>query len=387
MAASNDQFYSRLPVNRITLRDLLEEEHLFYKIPDDWHVIITDIKGSTSAVQNGQHETVNYIATGSIVAVLNITFKTNTTIPFFFGGDGATFLIPASVKEVALSALQIHSQQTQAQFGLTLRVGSVAIKDIYAAGHTLTVSKFCSAGNFTIPIVLGDGLYYAEQLIKGPDYLLTAPPAEGEELDLSGMQCRWDQVPPPLLHYEVVTLIAVATAGAQQAAAYGKVIAYIDDIYGAPEQRQPISVSKLKLTSSFQQLGMEMRTRFGSMKLLQLLYAWCKNRLGYFYFKTKTGKTYLSRLVEMSDTLVIDGKINTVITGTAEQRLQLQHALSAMEDAGEIVYGYCVSKASVMSCYVRDLKDDHIHFVDGAEGGYTKAAGVLKLKAIENKQH
>jgi hypothetical protein len=54
--------------------------------------------------------------------------------------------------------------------------------------------------------------------------------------------------------------------------------------------------------------------------------------------------------------------------------------LNALEEADEIRYALYVSSESVMSCYVRDLKDDHIHFVDGAEGGYTKAAGVLKLK-------
>jgi hypothetical protein len=35
-----------------------------------------------------------------------------------------------------------------------------------------------------------------------------------------------------------------------------------------------------------------------------------------------------------------------------------------------------------MSCYVRNLNDRHIHFIDGAEGGYTKAAGVIKQKSI-----
>ncbi|MNL78808.1 hypothetical protein D3C87_2052860 [compost metagenome] len=82
----------------------------------------------------------------------------------------------------------------------------------------------------------------------------------------------------------------------------------------------------------------------------------------------------------MSDTLVIDGKINTVITGTPEQRAQLQNALDVMEAAREIHYGLHVSSESVMSCYVHDLKDGHIHFIDGAEGGYTKAAGMLKQK-------
>ena len=120
----NDQFYSRLPVNRISLSELLQEEHLFYKVPANWFVLITDVKGSTSAVQQGLHETVNLVATGSIVAVLNISFKANITIPFFFGGDGATFIVPPAVKDAALHALQLHSRQTQEQFNIILRVGS-----------------------------------------------------------------------------------------------------------------------------------------------------------------------------------------------------------------------------------------------------------------------
>jgi hypothetical protein len=53
-----------------------------------------------------------------------------------------------------------------------------------------------------------------------------------------------------------------------------------------------------------------------------------------------------------------------------------------MEAEGEILYGLHTSGASIMSCYVRDQKDGHIHFVDGADGGYTKAAKVLKGKMI-----
>ena len=259
------------------------------------------------------------------------------------------------------------------------------MEDIYTAGHTLTVSKFCSTGNFVIPIVLGDGLLYAEQLIKGPAYLLPPIDRQDAELDLNGMQCRWEKIQPPVIDNEVLALIAVAAGGVPQASAYHKVIASIDEIYGTPEKRQPISVSRLKLQSSFAKLGTEMRARFGKIKWLPLLQSWTKSWLGYFYFKTQTGRTYLTRLVEMSDTLVIDGKINTVITGTAEQRLRLQDALDTLEQTGEIKYGYCVCKESVMSCYVRDMKDSHIHFVDGSEGGYTKAAGVLKLKAVNDQ--
>lgn len=380
MSTDTNLFYSRLPINRILLSDLLTEDHLFYPIPDNWHVLITDIKGSTSAVQSGLHETVNLVATGSIVAVLNLSFKANITIPFFFGGDGATFIVPPAVKDAAMAALQLHKKQTLDNFNLDLRVGSISVKDIYAAGYELKVSKFNSSGNFSIPIILGDGLNYAERLIKGPDYAHPDQLPQEEELDLSGMQCRWDRIKPPENNYEVVTLIVTAAQGINQAAAYRDVILHIDEIYGAPEKRQPISVDRLRLKATFTKLGLEIRARFGQMKFLSLLQSWLTTSLGYLYFQTKPGKTYLNRLVEMSDTLVIDGKINTVISGTEQQRLQLEAALNTLEQAGRIRYGFYVSRESVMSCYVRNMRDDHIHFVDGAEGGYTKASGILKLK-------
>ena len=60
--------------------------------------------------------------------------------------------------------------------------------------------------------------------------------------------------------------------------------------------------------------------------------------------------------------------------------------MSKIEREGEILYGLYVSKESVMSCYVRNLNDRHIHFVDGAEGGYTKAAGVIKQKKTSSSR-
>jgi hypothetical protein len=85
----------------------------------------------------------------------------------------------------------------------------------------------------------------------------------------------------------------------------------------------------------------------------------------------------------MSDTLVIDGKINTVISGPPLQRKELEDALNELERDGYINYGLYVSKESVMSCYVRGMDEHHIHFIDGSDGGYTKAASVLKKKIYQ----
>lgn len=381
-ASTNEMFYSRLPVNQISLSELLMEEHLFYKVPDSWHVLITDVKKSTQAVASGMHETVNLVATGSIVAVLNIAYKANLSVPFFFGGDGATFILPPVILDDVLKALLIHQQNTEKNFQIELRVGQVPVKIIYEKENKLQISKLKASQLFSIPILLGDGLTYAEKIIKGDNYVPDFISGKEDDLDLSGMQCRWDKIKPPENYDEVVSLLVIANPGIKQADVFKNVIDKLDEIYGEPEKRKPITVSRLKLKATLNKIGTEMRAKLGGYNIFYLVKNLFTTMLGTLYFRTKKGQTYLHQLVEFSDTLVIDGKINTVISGTRQQRESLQSELDKMEKEGKISYGLHVSNESVMSCYVRNMNEDHIHFVDGSEGGYTKAASVLKKKII-----
>lgn len=379
-ASTNEMFYSRLPVNQISLSELLMEEHLFYKVPDSWHVLITDVKKSTQAVASGKHETVNLVATGSIVAVLNIAYKANLSVPFFFGGDGATFILPPLILDDVLKALLIHQQNTEKNFQIELRVGQVPVKKIYEKENKLQISKLKASQLFSIPILLGDGLTYAEKIIKGDNYVPDFISGNEDDLDLSGMQCRWDKIKPPENYDEVVSLLVIANHGINQATVFKSVIDKLDEIYGEPERRKPITVSRLKLKATLNKIGTEMRAKLGGYNIFYLVKNLFTTMLGTLYFRTKKGQTYLHQLVEFSDTLVLDGKINTVISGTRQQREALQSELDKMEKEDKISYGLHVSNESVMSCYVRNMNEDHIHFVDGSEGGYTKAAGVLKKK-------
>lgn len=361
------------------------EEHLFYSVPSNWHVIITDVKKSTSAVNEGLHETVNLVATGSIVAVLNIAFNAGITVPFFFGGDGATFIIPPVILEKVTKALILHQQNTENNFGLLLRVGHIPVEMLYEEGEKLQISKLKTSDIFSIPVVIGTGLSQAEKLIKGEDYKLNVDISGNDLLDLSGMQCRWDKIRPPVNVDEVVSLIVVAGKKLDQAQTFKKVIEKLDEIYGDFEIRKPISLPALKIKGTLQKISNEMKVKLGKYNLIYLLGNWFKSSLAPLYFKTKTGKNYLTQLVALSDTLVIDGKINTVISGTKDQRIKLQEVLNQMEMQGEIYYGLHVSKESVLSCYVKSLQERHIHFVDGAEGGYTRAAIELKKKLVTKK--
>ncbi len=82
--------------------------------------------------------------------------------------------------------------------------------------------------------------------------------------------------------------------------------------------------------------------------------------------------------------------MSMIISGKMAQRKQLFKFLDEMETAGEILYGVHVNQKSIISCYVRNREANHIHFIDGGDGGYTQAAVLLKKKmkidAFKNTQ-
>lgn len=375
-----DRFYESLPVLQGAMSSILNQDELFTMVPAGWEIIVTDIRGSSIAVATGMHKTVNLIATGSIVCVLNIAHKHRVMIPFFFGGDGATFIVPGSLAKEVLETLWLYRKQILENFSLTLRVGKVSVSEIYASGQKLRIAKYSNTSKFVIPLITGNGLNFAEKLIKSSETISSITYPGELEVDLSGLQCRWDQVPPPVNHDEVVTLLVSAVKLNDQGPAFSKVLMALDELYGFPQTREPISESKLRINSTLRDVGMAMLVRAGTKKWFDLFKEWFSVAYGYIYFRTIKGKSYLKTLVQMSDTFVLDGRINTVISGNTEQRKQLISTLERLESSGEIFFGIHISNASVMSCYVPDHMDGHIHFVDGYGGGYTQASLMLKDK-------
>lgn len=379
----SDLFYTELEQSSLPLAELFSSDSAFSTVPNDWDIILTDIKNSTAAVAEGKHQTVNLVATCTIVIALNIAFGKEMDLPFFFGGDGATFIVPSSISGDIMSALRSFRASTKANFNLDLRIGAIPVRDIYAAGFKLQIAKHSRSSVFSMPVILGNGLSYAEEQLKGTvcDPFKASPTTA--EADLTGMECRWDQIPVPVDQEEVLTLLVIGKTE-NQGTILSKVLAGIDAIYGSDKQRRPISTKKLRLKSTYNRLRSELLAKYNKGRLSLYLVNGISGLLAYFYFMTSSGRQYLSDLVEMSDNLVLDGRINTVISGTRAQRIQLIEALDKLESEGEIIFGAHISTSSIMSCYVRDMKNAHIHFVDGSQGGYTRAAREIKAKKLKS---
>ena len=143
-----------------------------------------------------------------------------------------------------------------------------------------------------------------------------------------------------------------------------------------------ISPSRMDFDAALGAVTREARVKLGRFDWRYAVEHWLRTAIvgpGFLRY-TSDGRGYVESIPDMSDTLTIDGRINTVIAGTAAQRQSLSRLLDSMEADGAILFGLYASSASIMSCYVRNRDDQHIHFVDGADGGYTLAATLLKRK-------
>lgn len=376
-------FYANLPKHFMPLRDLLKDESLFEGVPKNWHIVVTDVEDSSKAVANGRHNDINLTATGSIITVLNEikTIDSSIKIPYFFGGDGATFIIPDEIIPQVLTALNAYSAHIKKTNNLNLRVGSVILEDIYRNNVTARIAKLRHNKYLTTPVVIGNGLKFAEAKIK--DAFKPTDIAENEEnhINLTGMECRWDEIKPNNEDDKVMCLLLICSDETKQAQVYKTIMDEINYIFGTLEERRPITTFKLKLNTSIQKIKKEMMTKIGKYDQKYLIKNWLITVFGKYYFKIfPEGKRYLFRVTQLSDTIMLDGAINTVISGSSQEIRKFQIFLDNMEFQKEITYGLHVTHASIMSCYVQDRKENHIHFVDGTEGGYTTAAVMFKQK-------
>ncbi|MCG9971142.1 DUF3095 family protein [Christiangramia crocea] len=381
MPSKNSDFYSNLKIHKLSVSKLVAEKKLFTEVPENWHILVSDIRDSSGAIKNGKQNEVNLTATGSVIAILNLAFKSGIRVPFFFGGDGAVLLIPEELLDESLAVLYKHKVNTSNNFGLHLRIGHVPVREIYDQGLDLKIARGQVTGLLSIPLALGKGLQYAEQKIKEAEESEKVD-LNNVELDLTGMECKWEKVEPPRIDHEVMSLIIDGCQNEDPSQIYSEILEKIDAIYGPHTDRTPITVNKLKPITGLRQIRNEMKLKQEKSTLIQIFKHWLIAMFGEIYLKnTATGRNYMRKLVELTDNLTIDGRINTVITGTFRQRKSLLEYLDRLENEKKIKYGYHVSRQSIMSCYVRDIHtDDHIHFVDGADGGYTKAANNLKAK-------
>ena len=267
MSSDSSHFYLALPA--FPSFDTFQDPECYHPVPADWTLVITDVRSSTQTVRDGRYKEVNAAGVACIAAVLNAIRP--LSVPLIFGGDGATFVLPPPVLEDAKAVLIDCRTMALKDFGLDLRIGAVPVSTLYEEGQELLAAKWQVNEHYQQAMLMGDGLGFAERLIKDSSAFHVRKAASFKCADFSGFECRWNEVPSPA--GENVSLLVQATEDHPLARreAYRLVQRLICDVYGNEQSRLPISVAALELAISPAQMAVETKVRLSNRGMFQRL--------------------------------------------------------------------------------------------------------------------
>ncbi len=386
-------FYDDIPeFNRFN--EVAETQH-YRRAPSDWILVLTDIKNSTQAIAENRYKDVNLLGASTIVAVLNSL--QGRRIPYVFGGDGATLLVHQDDLERVRSALLATQRLAKSAFGLELRCGAVPVSRLEAQGKTVEVAKFRVASQSVLAMIRGGGVQLAEHWIKDPsrkeDFHFAENSTSVEETaSFEGLSCRWN--PVPARKGEVISLL-VHAIGSETESIYKEVLVGIDSILDSQSSRPLMADQLLDLKKkwSLKNLRSEIFLRGRAKSLLEVprvtlkvlgsaFFVFGSLFLGLKYEKFDPQK-YVADLASNTDFQKFDDMLRMIRDCEPAEREKLGRFLESLRLQGKIAYGMHVSNQALMTCLVFSLQD-HIHFIDGDNGGYAMAAKQLKEQLAES---
>lgn len=374
-----NSFFAGLP--SFSNFDAVVENDRFYPLPDDWIVGVTDVVDSTLAIGAGRYKMVNMAGASVISAVMNAL--DGQPFPFVFGGDGAGFAVPGSWRGPVAQALAACRTWSAEELDLPLRAAIVPIPDIRAAGHDVTVARFQASPEVAYAMFSGGGMAWAESRMKAGDYGVEAAPP-GTRPDLTGLSCRFR--PLQARNGEILSLLAVPAAGADPAAfgvLVGDILAVLDR--ATRGQGHPVAPDGPRFVWPPQGLAVETRTPGTSGKARSRLAILAEHLVPWLLQLTGTQMRQFDPAAYRRDTAgntdfrKFDDGLKLTVDCPAAAIDEIEERLAAARSQGVARFGLHRQDSALMTCIVPSpFTRDHMHFVDGAAGGYARAAEMLK---------
>lgn len=382
-------FYASLPAVRV-FEDVADLGS-YQPAPDSWKVVITDVKGSTRAIEQGRYKEVNALGAGSIVTALNVAG--HVAIPYVFGGDGATMLIPPTLDDAVRGALSGLGALARRCFDLDLRVGIVPIDDVLERGARVLVARYQIADNVSLAMLTGGGAGVAEKLVKdevaGATYRVEPTDDPDGEPSLDGFNCRWNPIANRNGHTVSVLVAALGDDANARHATYGRILEHFGQL-DSVDHLHPVARESLELSDTLSSLDVEAKLHTG--KASGPSFQWHRAKVAATVSigrrLMRTGKTfggfdgaaYPDEVLRQTDFRKFDDALRMVLDVTDAQLASIRDFLAQERQRDTIAYGLHVSNNALMTCLVFDHHGRHVHFVDGADGGYAMASKQLKAQ-------
>lgn len=381
---SSESFYAEIPA----FTDFVEvtKASHYRPAPDDWRVVITDVIGSTKAIEAGRYKDVNSLGVASIVALRNALPEVE--IPFVFGGDGATILVPKGRMPTVEATLRGIRKMAQDAFAMDMRTSTVGVDELHREGHEVLVARFQASPDVYLAMFSGSGLTAAEKRVKDPERGPAYAIAEAGPVaaDFTGFECRWK--PIPSRHGQVASILVQARADDRGVAeqVYREVLRAIADALEG--DGRPVDASNLALQGRGGNFDAEAKIRSGKPNgarfALRRMIAKTEAIIGTTLMRKGwraggfPGDIYRGQVVANTDFRKFDDTLRMVVDVGPDALEAIRSMLAERHARGELVFGIHVSGASLMTCAIEAYEGKHVHFVDGADGGYALAAKQMK---------
>lgn len=359
--------------------ELTVDRH-YVRLPADWSVVVADIAGSTEGIAAGRYRDVNTIGAACIAVVLNALGT--ASVPYVFGGDGASLVLPPDRLEQALRALAALQDTARTQFKMVLRLGVMSIREVEARGGRIEVARYEIKAGRCIALFRGGGLTLAERCIKA-DPEKYAPACGAGRYSLEGLSCRWNKIPSR--RGQLLSLLVQAPEGPDQAVVYGELLGALQAILdGDMDAANPVDLRQATYKTIRQCVANERRfertifsLRFAG-RVLEIIACVLVFRLK-LPVPTSVPWRYAESMRPHADYRKFDDMLRMVIDCSPAQAAKIEALLEARHAEGALFYGLHPSGHALMTCLVGGLGDGkHIHFIDGDDGGYAMAARQLK---------
>jgi hypothetical protein len=378
----SDHFYGGIPVFRGFGQ--LMDPALYSPLPDDWTVGVADIVESTKAIAQARYKAVNMAGAAVIAAVTNAL--DGREFPFVFGGDGASFAVAPDDLVRARDALAATATWVRDDLDLALRVALVPVAAVRAQGLDVRVARFGPSPNLSYAMFAGGGLGWAEAAMKRGEFAVPVAPS-GTQPDLSGLSCRFEEIPSTR---GLILSVVIVPAPASDPGAFRKLIEDIVTLVErSPDAGRPVPAGGPPLRWPPAGAEFEARAARGGSLLKRRAFVLAYTLFVYLVmrFDVSVGgfvpKTYVQQVVENSDFRKYDDGLRMVLDCTAELERALTQRLTAAASSGVARYGLHRQDAAMMTCFTPSaLRSDHVHFIDGARGGYASAATALKATLV-----
>ncbi|MDX1353051.1 MAG: DUF3095 domain-containing protein [Thiomicrorhabdus sp.] len=353
---------------------------VYQPLPDDWWIVIADVKGSTQAIEEGRYRDINAIGGSAIAAVLNALKPLK--VPYVFGGDGATFCIPPDSLLQVKQALKGCQELANDALKLELRVGLVPVNRLT---RPVNVCKYKVSQSLTQYFFIGGGLEQADRLIKESSEFALEQDILADA-DFSGFSCRWNEVPSQ--RGVTLSLLVKAKIAQQEYDLYQQIYQKIHQLLGAVELHHPLNSHGLTLSLNKDKLNLEVvansqkQGKWSQWLTRQRIRA--ENLTGklWMLFKVKNAHgdwgIYKKELIANSDYIKVDDSFRTVLAGDEKSVQALLDWLEEAYQNGQLFYGFHLTDAALITCLVEKTGIEHVHFVDANKGGYALAAKRLK---------